>query len=302
MPKKKEILLETGTNEIEILEFTIDGKHYGINVAKIFELIQYQEVIPMPNSNVFVKGVFKRREQVLTLINLPAYLGHLERPDQENDIFIVTNFNKSLAAFHIHTVEEIHRISWDKIEKPDLAIYGDSQGLATGIARIDERLVTIVDFEKIMTDISPQQGIQISSLDKLGARTRSDKPILIAEDSTMLERLIIECLTKAEYTNIITTTNGKEAWEKLQEFKNLGGPIEDHVRLVITDLEMPQMDGHHLIKLIRGDAHISHLPVVIFSSLISPEMRRKGEDVGATAQISKPEIAGLVKLIDDHIF
>ena len=301
MPKKKEILLESGTNEIEILEFTIDGKHYGINVAKIFNLMEYREVIPMPNSNPFVKGIFKNREQVLTLINLPAYLGHNDRPDQPNDIFIVTNFNKSLAAFHVHTVEEIHRISWEKIEKPDLAIYGSADGLATGIARIDERLVTIVDFEKILTEISPAQGIQVSDVDKMGPRTRSEKPILIAEDSLMLEKLIIECLTKAEYNNIITTTNGDEAWKKLQEFKELGGSIEDHVRLVITDLEMPKMDGHRLIKLIREDSSLSHLPIVVFSSLISPEMRRKGEELGATAQVSKPEIAGLVRLIDAHI-
>jgi len=299
--KKKEILLESGTNELEVLEFTIEGKHYGINVAKILELMRYMEVVPMPNSNPFVKGIFKHRESVLTVINLPAYLGHAEKADADQDIFIVTNFNKTLSAFHVHTVEEIHRISWSKIEKPDPAIYGGVDGLATGIARVGEKLITIVDFERILSDISPTQGIQLTDIDKLGARSRSDKPILIAEDSLMLEKVLVECLTKAEYTNITMTTNGREAWERLQSYKATGEPIENFVRLVITDIEMPQMDGHHLVKLIRSDPVLSHLPVVVFSSLISPEMRIKGKEIGATAQVSKPEINDLVRIIDETI-
>jgi len=299
--KKQQILLESGTNEFEVLEFTIDNKRYGINVAKIFELVKYEEVVPMPNANPFVKGIFKRRDQVLTLINLPAYLGHTEHEDTNQDIFIITNFNKTFSAFHVHTVEEIHRISWNCIEKPDPAIYGGVDGLATAIARVDEKLITIIDFEKILTDISPTQGIKLSDLDNLGARTRSEKPILVAEDSLMLEKLLTESLAKAEYTNITMTSNGQEAWDLLRTYKASGKPIEEFVRLIITDIEMPRMDGFRLIKLIREDPDLRHLPIIVFSSLISPEMRHKGKEIGATAQISKPEIADLVRIIDEYI-
>jgi two-component system chemotaxis response regulator CheV len=218
----------------------------------------------------------------------------------ERDIYIITNFNQSNFAFHVHSVEEIHRISWENIEKPDSAIYGGTDGLATGIARIGDRLITIIDFEKIITDINPESGIQLSDIDKLGQRESSDKPILIAEDSPLLERMIVEALGKSGYSNVICCMNGKEAWDLLEEYKQNDTPISNYVTCVITDIEMPKMDGHRLTKLIRGDEKLKGLPIIIFSSLINDEMKEKGISIGATAQISKPEIGNLVHLIDKY--
>lgn len=301
MIKKNQILLESGTNEVGVLEFTIGGQHYGINVAKIVELMKCHEVTPMPNSNPYVEGIFNPRGQVLTLFNLPTYLGHPESEDTSNDIFIVTNFNMIQAAFRVHTVVEIHRLSWSAIEKPDSSIYGGHDGLATGIARIGEKLVTIIDFEKILSDISPSTGINLEDLDRLGERARSDKPILMVDDSIVLNRMLVESLTRAEYTNLTMCSNGTEAWDVLQKYKESGRPIEDLVKLIITDIEMPQMDGHRLLALIREDAELKHLPVIIFSSIIDDDSRRKGISLGATAQLSKPEIADLVGMVDKHI-
>jgi len=299
--KRNQILLESGTNELEILEFTIGGQRYGINVAKIAELMKSHEVTPMPNSNPYVEGIFNPRGTIMTLVNLPAYLGHMESDNIGTDIFIVTNFNKIFCAFRVHAVEEIHRLSWADIEKPDAAIYGGEEGLATGIARIGERLVTIIDFEKIMADISPASGIQIDDVHKMGERNRSDRPILMAEDSPTLNKLLVECLTQAGYTNLTMCSNGEEAWNVLQKYKSTDQPLSSHVGLVITDVEMPMMDGHKLINLIRGDDELHALPIIVFSSLIDDAMRLKGERLGATAQISKPEIAQLVGLIDEYI-
>ena len=299
---KNEILLESGTNELEVMEFTISNQHFGINVAKIIEIAKYSAypVTPMPNSNPFVEGVFKHRDGVMTVINLAAYMGLPPSEDEVRDIIIITSFNKVNSAFHVHNVDEIHRISWTDIEKPDKAIYGGEEGLATGIAHCKDKLITIVDFEKILTDISPSSGIQISEVGKLGHRTKTMKPILTAEDSPLLERMILESLEKAGYINVICCANGKEAWDKLQSFKQTGLPIEEQVSIVITDIEMPQMDGHRLLKLIREDSDLKILPVIVFSSLISEEMHMKGEQLGATEQISKPEIGNLISLIDRH--
>ncbi len=300
--KKNEILLETGTNELEVMEFTIAGRHFGINVAKVVEIMQYNKVTPMPNSNPFVEGVFKPRDDIMTVINLAAYLGLPPSENEERDILIITTFNNITTAFHVHTVEAIHRISWKFIEKLDAAIYGSQENsLATGIARFDGRLITIVDFEKIIADISPSSSFQVSDLQKLGERASNSKPILIAEDSPLLEKMIIQALEKSGFNNIICCTNGQEAWDALQSFKAHGGDIAQYVSCVITDIEMPQMDGHRLCKLIREDAALCELPVIIFSSLINNEMRLKGESVGATAQISKPEIVKLVHIIDQHM-
>ena len=301
--KKNEILLESGTNELELMEFTVAGQHFGINVAKVDEIIKYgvYPVTPMPNSNPFVEGVFRPREEIMTVVNLAAYMGLPPSEDEEHDILIVTTFNKLHTAFHVHDVEAIQRISWSSIEKPDSAIYGGEEGLATGIANIDGRLITMVDFEKIIVDISPSSGIQVEDIDRLGQRNKTLKPVLMAEDSPMLERLLLESLERAGYVNVTCCQNGLEAWEILQRFKDSGRPLTDQVCILITDIEMPKMDGHRLLKQVRDDPELRQLPVIIFSSLISEDMYERGKELGATAQITKPEIASLVHLIDTHI-
>ncbi len=301
MHKKNEILLESGTNELEVMEFTIGDRHFGINVAKIVEIMQYGPVTPMPNSNPFVEGIFKPRDKIMTVIDLGSYMGFPASDTIERSIFIITNFNKSNTAFHVHAVDGIHRISWESIEKPDPTIYGGEEGLATGIARFDNRLITILDFEKILADISPDTGIQIEDVKTLGKRSIDDRPILIAEDSPLLEKMIQECLEQAGFVNLTMCTNGKEAWDLLQKYKSTGDSITNHVCCIVTDIEMPKMDGHRLLKCIREDDVLKVLPVIVFSSLINEEMKIKGNMLGATAQITKPEIANLINLIDKHI-
>ena len=300
--KKDEILLESGTNELEIIEFAISNRSFGINAAKVDVILRYDKnITPMPHSNQFVEGVFKPRDTIITVINLAKYLGLPESESSDNDILIVTRFNNLNNAFHVHNVIDIHRISWREIEKPDATIYGGESGEATGIARYDGRLITILDFEKIIADISPKSSIKIEDVEALGNRGESRKPILIAEDSPLLEKLICACLQKAGYTNLILAANGEEAWNKLIELKNNGGSLKDYVSLIITDIEMPKMDGHHLLKRIRDDRELTVLPVIIFSSLIDEQMKLKGVHLGATAQISKPEIGELVGIIDQYI-
>jgi len=262
--------------------------------------MKYETITPMPNSNPFVEGIFKPAGDIITVINLPAYLGLPASEDTARDIIITANFNKNVTAFHVHNVEEIHRISWEMIEKPDAAIYGGEEGLITGIARVGERLISIIDFEKILADINPQTGINLNDINYLAGRSAIAKPIMIAEDSPLLEKMLLEALGKSGYNNIIACMNGKEAWDRLEEIKQTGEDITKYVTCVITDIEMPQMDGHRLTKKIKEDPELKKLPVIIFSSLINEQMRLKGMEVGATAQISKPEISDLVELIDKY--
>ena len=296
--KKDDLMLDSGTNELELMEFVIADRHFGINVAKVVEIMQHQPVTPMPNSNPYVEGVFKPRDRIVTVIDLATFLGLPASEDPEHDILILTHFNQINNAFHVHSVEAIHRISWAEIEKPDSAIYGGEDALATGITRIDGRLVTIIDFEKIIAEINPFSSIQVSDIEKLGGRTRNEHPIIIAEDSPLLERLILDSLNQAGYTNVTVCSNGKEAWELLEKIKESADNISSKVSCLITDIEMPQMDGHHLIKLIRDDRSLKDLPCVIFSSLINDEMRVKGAAAGANAQLSKPDIVHLVHIVD----
>lgn len=295
---ESEILLESGTNELEIMEFTINKELFGINVAKVREILQYKQVKPMQNAHPVIEGIFKQRDTVLTVIDLAKYLNLPPTDNTERNYFILTHFNNMQFAFHVHSVVGINRISWTSIQKPDQIIYGGEEGIATGIAEYEGRLITILDFERIIMEIRPQAGIQVVDVDKLGPRQRSEKPILIAEDSMLLAKLLLESLHHAGYANVIKTDNGLEAWTFLEEIKKSGDPVLDHVACVVTDIEMPQMDGHRLTKLIKEDSVLNVLPVILFSSLINEEMFQKGEMLGANAQITKPEIRRLVGVVD----
>ncbi|MCL2087866.1 MAG: chemotaxis protein [Oscillospiraceae bacterium] len=294
---RNEILLESGTNEIEIMEFTIAGNVFGINVAKVREIMIPMPVKPMPHAHPAVEGIFKPRGQVLTVVDLPQYLNLSAGDPDDRNLFIVTNFNKMHVAFRVHSVVEIHRISWEAIQKPDNIIYGGDEGVATGLAECKGRLVTILDFEKIVAEISPTTSIQMSEIEAFGKRSQDNRPIIICEDSNLLSKLIIECLNKAGYTNIIKFDNGQEAWDYLEEIEN-DEKLFDKVSLIITDIEMPKMDGHRLTKLIKSHARMKNIPVIIFSSLIDEDMRIKGKQIGADEQMSKPEIGNLVLTID----
>jgi two-component system chemotaxis response regulator CheV len=301
MENNKGILLESGTNELEIIEFTVGENNFGINVAKVREIMPYESVTKVPNSHPCIRGIFKPRESIITVVDLPKYLGMPVSKDEKKDMFIIANFNKLYIAFQVQGVVGIHRISWTQIEKPDQTIFGGKEGLATGIVKLNDRLIMILDFEKIIADISPQTGIQLSEIDRLGPRQRSNKPIVIAEDSDLLAKMLQEALTKAGYTNLTITSNGQEAWNVLENIKKSGAKLAEKAACLITDIEMPQMDGHHLTKLVKEDEYLKQLPVVIFSSLINNEMEKKGQSLGADAQITKPEIGNLVSLIDKLI-
>lgn len=289
------ILLENGTNELEVLEFVLDGNSYGINVAKIREIIPYAEVTPVPNAHPSIEGIFMPRDVMITAIDLKNCL---QRGKSEpGGLFIITNFNKLDIAFHVDTVVGIHRVSWKDIIKPGSTISTSEEGISTGIIKIDEKLIIILDFEKIVSDINPETGLKIQEIDTLGDRERSDVPILIAEDSVLLNKLIVDSLKKAGYVNLIHTENGQEAYDIIQDCKEKG-TLNEHVQCIITDIEMPIMDGHRLTKLVKSDDATKNIPIIIFSSLVNEEMRRKGESLGADAQLSKPEIARLVQEVD----
>ncbi|MCP1102529.1 two-component system chemotaxis response regulator CheV [Aequitasia blattaphilus] len=294
--EKAEILLETGTNEIEIMEFTIYDELYGINVAKVREIMRADRVKAIPHAHPSIEGIFKPRDVLLTVIDLPHYLTGRETIQDNQDIFMVTEFNKINIAFRVNSVVGIERISWEDINKPDTTLASDEDGIATGIAEIGNKLVTILDFEKITADIAPETSIQSENVEIYHGDERHKHRLLLAEDSVLLSKLIVDSLKKAGYTNLVKFNNGKEAYEFLEESKGSGEMPAD---LLITDIEMPKMDGHRLTKLVKEDQWLKKLPVVIFSSLITPEMAIKGREVGADEQLSKPEIGHLVEVVDE---
>lgn len=299
-PDNTGILLETGTNEIEIMQFTINGILYGINVAKVKEIIMSDTVKPMPHVHPAVEGIFKPRDILITVVDLPYCVTGEYQEKHEKDLFIITHFNNLNVAFRVHTVVGISRISWKDIMKPDKTVTGNQEGITTGIAQCGEDLVMVLDFEKIVAEIAPETSIRLEEIERMGVRQRNTMPIVLAEDSALLSKIIREALIQAGYENIKKFDNGQEAWDYLQEIaeNQPAEHIRSEVALVITDIEMPEMDGHRLTKLIKTDAKLKQIPVIIFSSLITPEMQAKGKEVGVDEQLSKPEIGHLVEVMD----
>lgn len=290
------ILLETGTNELEVLEFTVGTQHYGINVAKVKEILPYQQGTAVPNAHPCVEGIVMIREEIFTMIDLFKSL-HIEESTSAKDMLIVTNFNNLKLGFHVSGVEGIHRVSWEAISKPDQTIIIPEKSYVTGIVKLQEKILILLDFESIITEVTRDEEIyaeEIKSLEKLG---RGDFHLLVVEDSPLLLHLLKECLYSAGYTNLSICSNGKEAFDFLTSIEMK----ENTVDLVISDIEMPQMDGLHLTKKIKEDPNLVQIPVIIFSSLVNDQLRSKCERVGADAMITKPQIKKLVSLIDSYI-
>lgn len=297
----REILLESGTNELEIIEFGISDSRFAINVMKVREIMEPIPVSKVPNSHRFVEGIIEIRDEVMPVIDLPAVLGLPVAGEGNSGKFIVSELNKMKVVFHVETVSRIHRISWEQIEKPADFFQG-AEGLLIGIVKMQDGMVLLLDFEKILVEVDPQAGLNVNSIKNISQRERKDKNIMVAEDSPLLRKMLEETLNRAGYNQLQFFPNGKQAWDHLENLaqQKKEKAFED-VHLLVTDIEMPQMDGLHLTKRIKEHPLLKRLPVIVFSSLISDDLRHKGETIGANAQVTKPEIGYLVETIDELV-
>jgi two-component system chemotaxis response regulator CheV len=291
---ENDILLESGTNELEIVEFTIGNVVFGINVIKVREIIVPPPVNPVPLSHPHLEGVTVVRGEVIPVINLAGVLDLEQTKKNGEDKLIISEFNKMMVIFRVDDVSLIRRISWEDIDRPS-DLYQVENRQLVGIVQLQEKIILLPDFEKIITDISPESGLNADRISDQENRKQKNTRIIIAEDSLFIQNILQEVLEAAGYTNLTFFSNGKQV---LEYFAEEGWKQVD---LVITDIEMPQMDGHHLTRRIKESEEMNHLPVVIFSSLITEDLRHKGEKVGADAQVSKPEADQLVDIIDELV-
>ncbi|WP_347351175.1 chemotaxis protein [Acetoanaerobium noterae] len=298
---KKGILLETGTGELEILEFTVKNTHYAINVIKIKEILEIDYVTKVPKSNPALIGLTMVRGDVIPLIDMNYVLEKEFTPINGKIKTLLCEFNQLKVAFCVDEVHGIHRIGWNLIKKPDMVIE-NSDSLIIGNITLGERIIMLLDFEKIVTDIAPSTGINESRIGNITKKDRMGIKLILSDDSPMIRQLLDDVLTKAGFGNMKFFNDGQQAWHYLDNLVEEKGErfIED-VQILITDIEMPQMDGHTLTRKIKEHKILRTLPVIIFSSLITDDLKHKGESVKADAQMSKPEVENLVGVIDKLI-
>ncbi len=290
------ILLQSGTGEVEVLHFKVGGQSYAINVIKVKELWKLKNLSKIPNAPSSVAGVTLNRGEMIPIVDLRYVLDRNPRTDAIGSMILLCEFNKLKVGFAIDTVSRIYKIGWNKITKPDSV---SENSLVIGNIDLDGNIVMLLDFEKIVMDINPKSGIHESMAAEIVQKDRSHYKIMVVDDSTTVRNVILSTLTKAGVKNIKLFENGQSAFEFLEEMAELkGSNFTSEVNLVITDIEMPVLDGHALTKRIKEHKILKNLPVVIFSSLITDTLRHKGESVGADAQLSKPEIVNLLGEVD----
>ena len=302
------ILLESGTNELEIVEFYLDEDgyrgHYGVNVAKVVEIIRMQPATAMPQMrHPSVMGAFPHRDgKIVPLVDLANYLGKTTKFNDDAKI-IVTEFNHIVTGFMVSGVNRIHRLSWNDVEEPGDFLQNMSHSTVTGVVRLEGKVVFLLDMEHVVADLDPSLAIRFGRLPDEFMNSDTIYTILHADDSGNVRSLVKRLMEESGHFRVIQTTTGEEAWSVLTKLKaeaeRGGTPLRSAVHAVISDIEMPRMDGLTLCRMIKEDRDLNYLPVALFSSIVSSALEHRGRSVGADAQFAKPDLQTLsVKVLE----
>jgi two-component system chemotaxis response regulator CheV len=287
-----------GANQMELLLFHLGTEElFGINVFKVREVMKLPRLTRVPEADNRVVGMANIRGTMVPVIALKRSLGLGEhdvdcsKPDaKENGILIITEYNASLQAFHVAAVDRIIRTSWSQIKTPPALVRENNKGAVTAVTMLDNgRMVLILDVEKLLSDICPRPDEEVFA----GVTTKPElkmKTVLYADDSSVARTQIRKALEKLG-CQFVQTTTGKEAWDYLKQLADnaatADAPQVSRINLVLSDIEMPDMDGFTLTKQIRSDPRLAHLPVILHSSLTGTCNQDKGRQVGATDYVTK---------------
>jgi len=299
----------TGNNKFELFLFKLgvsdsstQRELYGINVFKVREIMEMPSITSVAGSHPHILGVVNIRGQIVPVIDLPAAVGVTATNGLR--ILMVTEFARSTQAFAVEEVDEIVRLEWNQVLSAESSVGGG--GLITSIARIDgnvpnTRLAQVLDVEQIIRNVMPSDSPDVDKASIGAAVPLKPGTVILAADDSALARSLIEQGLEAMGVPFIMTKTGKEAWERLQMMSDAaiaeGKTIKDKVALVLTDLEMPEMDGFTLTRNIKTDARFASIPVVIHSSLTGSTNEGHVKGVGADAYVAKFVAAELAATI-----
>jgi two-component system chemotaxis response regulator CheV len=297
-----EIIFDSSTNELKLLEFLVGEEYFGINIAKVSEIIRFTELTPVPSSPDAIEGVFMHRDKLVTVIDLHVVLNYPMKEEHGNGLFIVCDFEQFSVAFHVSSVLGIQNLTWSSIEKPPAVSKNADDSITTGMAKLEDKIIMILDFEKIICDLSLTDDFEHDGLQHIEIPHTLDltRHLIIAEDSPFLCKVLMEALKNVGFRNIQSFYNGLEAWEYISSKKGTPG-LKQEVAAVISDIEMPQMDGHTLTRLIKEDKELKNIPVFMFSSLIHENMRGRGDSAGADGQFARSQIGELINALTEFL-
>jgi len=295
-----------GQNRLELLLFKLVGDQvYGINVFKVKEVLQCPKLTMIPQRHPVVRGVAHIRSGTIPIMDMGMAIGQSAIPEEDvnNSFVIITEYNRKTQGFLVGGVERIVNLNWEEIHPPPKG--AGTENYLTAVTRLDERLIEIIDVEKILSEVSPVEEIVNEQLvEKVSERNEeANLTVLVVDDSVVARKQIQNCLQTIGI-NVITKNDGKQAYDYLLSLVEDGGTIRDHVSMMISDVEMPEMDGYTLTTCCKNDPRLSDLYIMLHTSLSGVFNKAMVEKVGANdfmAKFSPDELAERVMEIIDQI-
>ncbi len=308
-------ILQVGTNQMELVDFRMyelreDGKIYegiyGINIAKVKEIIKYPNLIKIPSKDSLIEGIYNLRGEVIPIVSLAKWLGINEPPDIKTKKVIITIFNNITVGFIVHDAKRIRRISWRFVKPPSEVLRHQYGNKIVGTINLDEEHVMIIlDFESICEELgifSEDDVRRIKDAALQGAKDKQKKAKILIADDSATARKIIKAAVEPLSEKIIEAKDGQEAWDLLNKlYEDTGGKIEDAIDIIITDVEMPNMDGYRFTKLVKEDERFKRIPVIMNTSLSGSANLQKAKEVGVDDFCTKFIAEEFTKAVLKHI-
>lgn len=295
------ILLESGTNEMELLTVFVGDQAFGMNVAKVQSIQQYdaERVTPLPDAPPGVAGMYLYRDRTIPLLDLSRILDIPPVSEAEREIIVVTEFNNSVNSFKVQGVKRIYRMSWKEFVPMDAMLETDS--CFTGSVHVEDTQILVLDLEQILSAIFPDLILEEVADEVILQKEnipRDEISLIFAEDSPLMRKSVVKSLKKAGFSNIIDFINGELAFSFFRTHYQNPSPEKLRKTVLITDIEMPKMDGLTLCRHVKQDPVLKDIYVIIFSSLINKQMKAKCHKVKADNYVTKPETTELIKMLD----
>lgn len=298
-----------GTNRLELLLFSLGhdahtGREevFGINVFKVREVMSIPEITQAPDMPPSVEGMISLRGHLIPVVNLAKFCDL--QIDEAPQIMIVTEYNNMMQGYMVHSVDTILRLDWNVVKTPPEMLSEQMGGVVTAVTELEDgRIVMIMDVEKVLADTA-QDTSKDSWFHDVDASEKRESTIFFADDSLVARKQIIRTLDHMGFKHV-NANNGLEAWKKLKEIAERADtaqqPVSNFIQLILTDVEMPEMDGFVLTKKIKADSRFNGIPVIMHSSLSSDSNQNLGKNVGADDYVPKFDPTNLSATIESNI-
>ena len=289
-----------GQNRLELLLFRLDGPQlYGINVFKVREVLQCPKLTLMPKSNPVVCGVASIRGATIPIMDLAMATGSGGLQDQSNPFVIITEYNTKTQGFLVRSVERIVNMNWEEIHPPPKGTGHDHY--LTAVTRVDNQLVEIIDVEKVLAEVAPApEAISAGVVDDETQHKALSLRVLTVDDSSVARKQVTRCLQTIG-VEVVALNDGKQALDYLRKLVDEGKKPEEEFLMMISDIEMPEMDGYTLTAEIRGDARMQKLHIILHTSLSGVFNQAMVKKVGADDFLAKFRPDDLASRVVDRI-